>query len=170
MKDCEDIVGDFEEFREMPKLFRKLNKALSREYFHWNFYTYAAIVATGLHREEFQEFFLKEATGEATHINEFGNLLISLGVNSTFKPHKWNPSKYKKTDVKSLLKVALKMEQKVVEKYTEILQLADTCVNAHCRAPRKQDKIDATYIRIFLEDQIMDSRKAVDHISQLLKD
>jgi len=144
-------------------LIDKLNDALSREYAHWHYYTHAAICVTGLHREEFQEFFLKEAAGEAEHIHEFGRLIMGLGGVPTTNVYPY--PQFDEGTLKSWLEGAYAIEQDVVGRYVDLMDEAE-----EFEQNGGPDKVHGRYVHIFLEDQILDSRKAVDHIKELLKE
>jgi bacterioferritin (cytochrome b1) len=142
------------------ELVAKLNNDLSNEYSHWHFYINAAIRVQGLHREEFQEFFLKEAAGEMEHIVEFGKLICGLGGNPTKEVASF-PSEANTPE--ELLTQALMLEEIVVSNYVDRMDDAEALEESG-----GQDRIDGRYVHIFLEDQILDSRKAIDHIRELV--
>lgn len=143
----------------LAELINKLNDDLSREYAHWHFYMYAASCVQGLHREEFKELFLKEAEGEMEHITAFSDLIVGLGGVPAFLPSELNFPTNRK--VESFLKEALKLEEEVVKNYVERMDEAEELIG--------EDKVHGRYIHIFLEDQILDSRAAVDNYKQLLE-
>jgi ferritin len=143
------------------QLVYKLQDDTKREYAHWHFYMNAAIHVGGLHREEYKEFFQEQAASEMKHIQEFGNLLVGLGfpAPSYAAPFFSDPE----TDPTVLLQEALKMEEEVVANFVERMDEADEVENNG-----GQDKVDARYIHLFLEDQMLDSRADVDNIKQIL--
>ena len=140
-------------------LIQELQDAISREYAHWHFYMQAAITVTGLHREEYKEFFLEEATGEAKHIQEFGDLIMGLGAIPNSLPASFKES----CSTQHLLEYARNMEIEVVEKYTELMDKAE-----ELEKNGGMDKVHGRRVHIFLEDQIQDSSHTVDHINQIL--
>lgn len=145
----------------LQELIEFLNQDLSREYAHWHFYMNAGINVTGLHREEYQEFFFKQAAEEMKHIEEFGRLIVGLGgvPNTSVAPFAQGISQ-----PQMLLKAALAMEQEVVNNYVmRISQSESLQLNGG------QDAVDGKYLEIFLEDQVMASRADVDNIKELLK-
>lgn len=151
---------------KLKEMIALLNEDLAREYAHWHFYMYAAVNVVGMHREEYREFFLKEAAGEMKHIQEWSDLILGLGgvPTTTVAPFKTGSKK-----AKHLLSIALEMEQEVVTNFVIRMKLAEeltaTSQNQHVNF---QDKIDGRYIEVFLEDQLMDSRSAVDNLKQIL--
>lgn len=142
-----------------------LKEDLKREYAHWHFYMAAAMQVTGLHREEYQEFFMKEAAGEMAHIKEFGDLIIGLGGELNHDVADFQSKIIGRRDPVELLAHAMCMETEVVYQFVARMDQAEGL-----EQNSKQDKIDGRYIQIFLEDQMMDSRKTVDHLNQILID
>lgn len=139
-----------------------LNEDLSREYFHWHFYTQAAGMVNGLHRAEYAELFAEHAAGEAKHIGEFQKLILGLGGTPTMEtakipqynlPTNWLPVE--------TIRYAVSMEQDVVNNYVKRLEQAEEL--------QKVDKVNGKYIELFLEDQILDSRGDVDEFNLILK-
>lgn len=142
----------------LKELIDKLNEDLSREYAHMHFYLHAAAMVVGLHREEYQELFMKEAASEMQHVHEFGKMILGLGgVPTTLIA----PYHIKLTDPADLIRAALDMEQEVVANYTQRMDEAEELDG--------DDKVHGRYVHIFLEDQILDSRAAVDQYREILK-
>lgn len=140
---------------------------LANEYAHWHFYMQAATSVRGLHREELSEFFLEQAASEMKHIEQFRRLIQGLitrrGIASEV-PNNVGDFKSGMTDPVELLRAALEMEDQVVENYvlrhSQAEQLAGSSSN--------KDAIDGTYVALFLEDQILDSRGDADNILEML--
>ena len=146
------------------ELLEKLNEDLAREYSHWHFYMRASAVVTGLHREEFSELFKEEAEGEMNHILEFSKLILGLGGVPTTRVALFDDDA---SDPTELIEQALKMEQEVVANYVQRMDDAEALERDDYA--RGESKVNGRYIHIFLEDQIMDSRKAVDNYKQILR-
>lgn len=150
----------------IDEMIALLNQDLKREYSHWHFYMQAAALVTGLHREEYSEFFMEEAKGEMEHVLEFSKLIIGLGgipVPGYINYFEDVDTQY--PGIKSLLEIALDIEQEVVANYVERMDQAE-------ELEKDSDptvKVDGRYIHIFLEDQILDSRSAVDNIRQIMR-
>ncbi|RDJ35608.1 MAG: ferritin-like domain-containing protein [Crenarchaeota archaeon] len=146
----------------LNELIDKLNEDLSREYSHMHFYIHAAATVTGLHREEYQELFMKEAADEMGHVHEFGKLILGLGgqPNPVVAPffHAHNP------DPKTLIQEAIKMEEEVVANYVQRMDDAE-----ELEKNGGIDKVHGRWVHIFLEDQIIDSRQTVDQFREILK-
>ena len=142
----------------LQKMIALLNNDLSREYAHWAFYMQAAVMVEGLHRQELRELFLEEAEGEMKHIIEFADVIVGLGGKPTTEHAEF---RFDLTDPIALLKEAVKMEEEVVANYTQRQDDAD--------ALELSNKEDGRRISVFLDDQILDSRKAVDHMKKLIK-
>jgi len=145
-------------------MIEKLNEDLAREYSHWHFYIRASAVVTGLHREEFSEMFQEEAAGEMIHILEFSKLILGLGGTPSTRVALFNDNFF---EPRELILEALKMEEEVVSNYVERMDDAEALEIADYS--RGKSKVNGRYIHIFLEDQILDSRKAVDNYKEILK-
>ena len=158
----------------LENLVQLLNEDLKREYAHWHFYINAAIRVTGVHREEIQEFFQKEAAGEMQHIQEFGQLILGLGgVPTTDVAYFITPGLHNSltrditsdTQPEFLLNAALKMEMEVVECFVQRMEQAAELEESGIPGA----KVNGRYVQIFLEEQMLDSRHTVDHIKEMLK-
>lgn len=148
------------------ELINALNGDLRREYAHWHYYMAAAERVRGPHREEFQEFFMKEAAGEMQHILEFGKMIRGLGGVPTHETVDYEGyfNHYDCPDnLQNILRGAWEMEQNVVAWFVQRMDQCDVL-----EENGGQDKIDARFVHIFLEDQMVDSRNTVDHIAQML--
>jgi ferritin len=134
---------------------------LMNERKHMLFYLTAASTVSGLHREEYKEFFAKEASGEMSHVVEFQDCLLGLGVDLSLSEKTVSNNDYIVSyDLIELLKYALAMEEEVVSNYakriTEDILLLDE--------PEKR------WMEIFYEDQLENSRKDVDNYKMILRD
>lgn len=134
-------------------IVEKLKADLRNEWKHLRFYLFHASAVTGLHAEEYKEVFLKEAASEMAHVTEFSDLIWGLGGT----PHDESYDFPHFTDVTSALEYALKMEQEVVQNY----------VNRIAEAEQLPEP-EATWLIVFLEDQIAHSRRDVDRYKRLL--
>lgn len=149
-------------------LINKLQDDLSREYSHWHFYINASITVTGLHREELSEFFLTQAQSEMLHIQQWAKLILGLGVSPMITCNNLVTSElsafyYSPKTPKELLEYALNMEKEVVNNFVQRMDECDELENV------PEDKTDARWVHLFLEDQLMDSRADVDNINEMLK-
>ena len=149
------------------ELVELLEGDLANEYAHWHFYMQAATNVRGLHRQELSEFFLEQATGEMKHVEEFRRLIRGL---KTRKQIPWTAElavaefPQNLTCPIALLEAALEMENQVVSNY--VLRHSQ----AEGLAASSSDHVaDATYIALFLEDQILDSRGDADNILEMLQ-
>lgn len=154
----------------IEKMLDLLNEDLSREYSHWNYYIHASTSVIGLHREEIGEFLLKQAEEEMKHIEEFKRVIY--GIYSRRSPNKIfnfttsaESADFVKNlkDPNSILLEALKMEDQVVAQYVQRIEDANLL-----QENGGEDKIDGKFIELFLEDQIMDSRRDADNIRMML--
>lgn len=150
-------------------LAKLLNDDLANEYAHWHFYVQAATNVSGLHRQEIREFFLEQAESEMKHIDEFRRMIQGVctrrGLNLSISNH---PSDFKQglTCPKALLEAALEMEDQVVSNYVTRKAQAELVAES---GEDRQDSVDGTYIALFLEDQILDSRGDADNIQEMIK-
>lgn len=133
---------------------------LKNERKHMLFYLTAASTVSGLHREEYKELFLEEAKSEMTHVQEFQDALLGLGVdfNSTSKVVE-NNDYIVSYDLKELLHFALEMEEQVVFNYA--MRIANDL--QLLQEPEKR------WMEIFYEDQLEKSRKDVDNLKMILR-
>jgi ferritin len=151
----------------IEELVSLLEGDLANEYAHWHFYMQAATAVRGLHRHEIGEFFSEQAASEMKHVEEFRRLIQGLktrrgipgGVASTVAPFKSNMS-----SPSELLQAALEMEDEVVSNY--VLRHAQA---EELAAASPEYAADATYVALFLEDQILDSRGDADNILEMLQ-
>jgi ferritin-like protein len=141
---------------------------LANEYAHMHFYMQAATSIRGLHRQEIGEFFSEQAASEMKHVEEFRRLI--QGIITRRNLDKKVPSavaQFKEglTCPKELLQAALEMEDQVVANYALRHSQAEELAEMGSDA----DKADGTYVALFLEDQILDSRGDADNIREMLE-
>lgn len=140
---------------------------LANEYAHMHFYMQAATNIRGLHRLEVGEFFSEQASSEMKHVEEFRRMI--QGLITRRRLQKKIPSivaqfKDGLTCPKDLLSAALEMEDQVVSNYVARLAQAESLSDNG-----GEDLIDGTYVGLFLEDQILDSRGDADNIREMLE-
>lgn len=128
---------------------------LKNEIKHMMFYLFASSTVQGLGRVELQEFLEESAKNEMEHVKQFTRFLIDLN-GSTMLPKAGNDFEVK-LDPKEILEYALHMEEEVLRNYTERLH--------HCDMLGGED---GTALRIFYEDQIMDSRTDANELRQMI--
>jgi ferritin-like protein len=141
---------------------------LANEYAHMHFYMQAATNVRGLHRQELSEFFTEQAKSEMNHVDEFRKMIQGLITRRKLNKKVLNAVADFKKDLscpKALLRAALEMEDKVVSNYVERKQQAE----ALSENLDLFDKVDGTYVGLFLEDQILDSRGDADNILEMLE-
>ncbi len=138
----------------IPAMLELLLADLRNEWKHMRFYLYHASAITGLHAEEYKEVFLKEAASEMGHVTEFSDMIWGLGGTPTADSEDFPLF----TDVEGALAYALKMEEEVVNNYVTRIQQADSLPEP-----------EASWLVVFLEDQINHSRRDVDRYRRLLK-
>lgn len=141
---------------------------LANEYAHMHFYIQASTNVRGLHRQELSEFFAEQAKSEMNHVEEFRKMIQGLITRRNLKKTVSNSVADFKKDLtcpKALLRAALEMEDNVVKNYVERRQQAETL----SENLDFSDKVDGTYVSLFLEDQILDSRGDSDNILEMLE-
>jgi ferritin-like protein len=155
---------------DIEQLASLLCEDLMNEYAHWHFYIQASTNVRGLHRQEISEFFLEQASGEMKHIEEFRRMIQGLITRRNLKLNVPNhPCNFAQgmSCPKALLDAALQMEDNVVRNYVIRKGQAESIADADLAD--MEDSIDATYIALFLEDQILDSRGDADNIREMIK-
>lgn len=141
---------------------------LRNEYAHWHFYMQAATNVRGLHRLEVGEFFSEQASSEMKHVDEFRRMIQGLITRRRLNISVPNsPSEFRQnlTCPKDLLESALEMEDRVVSNYVTRKAQAELLAEGD----NAEDSIDSTYIALFLEDQILDSRGDADNIREMIR-
>jgi ferritin len=142
---------------------------LTNEYAHWHFYMQASTSVVGLHRQEISEFFLEQAAGEMKHVEEFRRMIQGVMTRRGIeKKIPSLPAEFRQglSSPEDLLSAALEMEDRVVKNYVARRQEAEEVCEERADL---EDVVDATYISLFLEDQIIDSRADADNIREMLK-
>lgn len=139
---------------DKTKILELLNEDLKNEWKHLRFYLYHASAVIGLHSEEYKELFLKEASGEMSHVTEFSDVILGLGGLATHESNDFE--KFERPE--SILQYALKMEEQVVENYVQRIKDA-----------MELGGVDGQWLEIFLEGQVQKSREDVDRYKQILK-
>jgi len=134
-----------------------LKEDLKNEYKHMLFYLNAGVNIQGPHRAEIGEFLLKEAREELDHVEEFCRLIIDLDGVADYDKLDYPTTNL--TDVALILEEIFRMETEVVERYVQRIKDAESSLN----------DVDAKYVSVFLEDQVLHSRQAAADVNQMLK-
>lgn len=143
----------------LPQFLQTMNNDLQNEWTHLQFYLYHASYITGLHAEEYKEFFTDAAKGEMEHVQAFLDRL--LGLNFTL-PNYSGKQFPVFTKVEDALGHAIKLEEEVVENYAQRLVQLDRLLPAHPTV--------ASYLKIFYEDQLQDSYEDAEKMRRILAD
>ena len=135
---------------------------LKNERTHMLFYLTNAGSLTGLHSEEYTELFLESAKEEMNHVNEFQNMIVGLGGNlncsESYGFYGFSVTK----NVTEALKHALQQEEFVVFNYAERINEIENCAEL--------DVATKTWLVVFYEDQLKNSRTDVDKYKRLIDD
>lgn len=143
----------------LPKFLELMNSDLQREWTHLQYYLYHASSITGLHAEEYKEFFTEAAKGEMEHVQQFLDRLFGFHME---QPQQSGASFPCYTKVEDAVAGAILMENEVVQNYTKRLAQLESLAAAHPTV--------AAYLTIFYEDQIKDSYEDCEKMRRLLGD
>lgn len=141
-----------------------LERDLQNEHSHLLFYTWQASLASGLHAAEYREFFEKAAAGELKHVMAFQDRLLGLMKSDRYwscLPPTYERLRGLRTIVHpgEALDFAIKLETEVARNYTHTIQALDTTSYA--------DFPEATYLKIFYEEQLKDSYEDCERMRRL---
>jgi bacterioferritin (cytochrome b1) len=136
------------------QLIEKLQFDLKNERKHMLFYLQAAVLVRGLHREEFSEFFYKEAQSEMKHVEEFSRLIVHLGGIPGIEANSFVSNL---REPEELLQQAVLMEEQVANIYAQRL-----------RETHDMEDADIAYVHVFYEEQIADSWKTAQELRQMI--
>lgn len=143
----------------LPEFLVQMNADLQNEWTHLQFYLYHASSISGIHAAEYREFFTNAAKGEMQHVQQFLDRLFGLYFNL---PNSTGTKFPMCRDVEAALVAAMKLEEEVVRNYAKrIAQLDALMVNS---------PVEASYLKIFYEDQLQDSYEDCERIRQILAD
>lgn len=143
----------------LPQFLELMNSDLQNEWTHLQFYLYHASSITGLHAEEYKEFFTEAAKGEMQHVQQFLDRLF--GLNYT-QPHQSGAFFPVYTKVEDAIAGAIKIENEVVQTYAKRLGQLEGLVVAHPAI--------AAYLTVFYEDQLQDSYEDCEKMRRRLAD
>ena len=143
----------------LPKFLELMNADLQNEWTHLQFYLYHASAITGLHAEEYKEFFTDAAKGEMQHVQQFLDRLFGLHFNLPNASGNQFPLC---TDVENALVQAMRLEEEVVKNYATRLTQLDALAAVY--------PVESAYLKIFYEDQLQDSYEDCEHIRRILAD
>lgn len=134
-----------------------INEDLQNEWTHLQFYLYHASAVTGLHAEEYKEFFTEAAKSELNHVQQFLDCLHGFNfVQPCAGGHPFPTY----TRVEDILIEAHTMERQVVVTYANRIEQLKSL----------DDKVAAAYLEVFYEDQLQDSYEDARHIQRILAD
>jgi len=143
---------------DLPAMIALLQIDLANEMGHMLFYLKNSATLTGLHRQEIRELFLEEAASEMKHVQEFQDLIVGLGGDVSFILPAPSPVF---ADPQAAVKHAYHMEMEVIKNYVERMEQTVSLGN------QPDQKTNAKFIEIFLEEQILHSRTDADNLRML---
>lgn len=141
----------------LQQFLQLMNSDLQNEWTHLQFYLYHASYITGLHAEEYKEFFTEAATGEVGHVQAFLDRLLGLGVEM---PNQCGHAFPCYTRVEDAINHAIKIESEVVENYAARLRQLDLLSSAHPTV--------TAYLKVFYEDQLQDSYEDCEKMRRIM--
>lgn len=135
-------------------LISLLQDDLRNERKHHAFYLHSASMITGLHREEYREWFLEEAQDEFKHVEAFATLISRLGgipgtVVNEFPTNLTAPL--------DILRYVVQMEQEVADTYAGRLRLT-----------HEMETAAVARVHVFYEDQIADSQDTAWEVAKMI--
>ncbi len=145
----------------MNKLIEFLQDDLKNERLHMNFYLHAASMVAGPHREEYKEYFMKEAQSEMEHVKQFADAIVYLGGIPGVIANEISSNIVNETNLSKLLAYAAEQETKVADNYADRMNYID--IHSHSKPTA-----DETWLHLFYEDQLQDSWAASKELKQLL--
>ena len=134
-----------------------MNNDLQNEWTHLKFYLYHSAAITGLHAQEYREFFTDAAKGEMEHVQAFMDRLHGLNYPS---PAQTSPTFPTFSNPEDALTHAIELEMYVVENYTKRLRQLDCLAELH--------PVTARYLTVFYEDQLKDSYEDCERMRRLM--
>jgi bacterioferritin len=143
----------------IEELVPLLQYDLANEVQHMMFYLRAATEVQGFHREEFREFFIKEAKEEMGHVLEFSDMISYLGgVPFQHATVNWRWG----SNPRDILEEVVRMEQEVAANYANRLKQTES--------PHMEDYHPAiATAHVFYEDQIKNSQMTAWEVQKWLK-
>ena len=134
-----------------------MNDDLQNEWTHLQFYLYHASHITGLHAEEYKEFFTDASKGELEHVQQFLDRLLGLNFALPNQSGKQFPVF---TKVEDALWHAIRLEEEVAANYTVRINQLERLAAAH--------PITAKYLTLFYEDQLQDSYEDAEKMRRIM--
>jgi bacterioferritin len=102
-------------------LIEGLNEALAYEYQAVVMYTTYASTVSGIHRGELKAFFEGEVADEQNHAAYLADKVDALGGTPTTEPKPVQTP----TDPRTMLEIVLESEEDAIERYGELMELAE---------------------------------------------
>lgn len=141
----------------LPAFLEFMNNDLQNEWTHLKFYLYHSAAITGMHAQEYREFFTDAAKGEMAHVQAFMDRLYGLNY-----PHPTQSSAAFSTftNPEDALCHAIELEMHVAENYTKRLRQLAALEDAF--------PVTARYLTVFYEDQLKDSYEDCERMRRLM--
>jgi hypothetical protein len=141
---------------------------LQNEYSHLLFYTRQASIVGGMHAAEYREFFEKAAASELQHVLAFQDRILGLAPDIRLGGHPLAVELPRYDALRGLtpffhpheaLDHAIQLETDVARNYTHTIRALDT--------PSYAAFPEATYLKIFYEEQLKDSYEDCERMRRL---
>lgn len=146
----------------MADLIALLKEDIAKEWAHMHFYLACSIQIQGPERAEYKEFLEEKANEEMSHVKEWGKMLMGLGEQVVPSCPDDYPHDLCRLD--QILDAAIELEKEVVFRFCQRKLYAEAIAESSCDP---QVISDATYVALFLEDQILDSKGDVDELTMM---
>lgn len=136
-----------------------MNNDLQNEWTHLKFYLYHSTFITGLHSEEYREFFSDAAKGEMEHVQAFMDRLLGMNYPN---PTQSSAAFSVFSHPADALTHAIELEMHVAENYVQRLKQLEYLAAAY--------PVTARYLTVFYEDQLKDSYEDCEHMRRIMAD
>ena len=109
------------------EMLRELQRILTHERKHFNFYLQASMEVQGLERVYLKPLFEREMNGELDHIRAFGDKIVAMGGSPTreIQPFSFGGGLGAKWSAANWLNAAVSMEREVLKIYHELYPKAE---------------------------------------------
>lgn len=141
----------------LPQFLELMNNDLQNEWTHLKFYLYHSSFLTGMHAEEYREFFTNAAKGEMEHVQAFLDRLLGMNFQT---PAQTSAAFSTFTNAEDALTHAIELEMHVAENYVKRLKQLESLEAAH--------PLTARYLTVFYEDQLKDSYEDCEHMRRIM--
>lgn len=137
-----------------------VNSDLENEWLHLTFYTRAAAMVRGIHRNHLAEFLKQQARSELDHVMEFSDHVVSLGGVPT---EGYTEMVTSPTCPAEILEMAIQLEQQVVSNYANTLNYLNESLEG-LDGEELELMARLQYLVAFYSKQLEDSHSDLDNL------